>query len=392
MRSLTFKLIVSFVSVAILSVAVLAILINRATDSEFSTYLQHIGRMQGMMGGGRGMMGGLAGSLGDAENQFLHSLQDSLWWAGAVAVAVALALAVLLARQIVLPLRRLTAATRQLAAGNLKQKVEISSHDEVGEVGAAFNAMAENLARNEELRRNMIADIAHELRTPLAVLQGELEAIQDKIVEPTPGKIAGLHDEVMRLTRLVSDLRTLSLAEAGQLEFHLGPVDATEVVRQVAATFQTVAAAKHISLNIEIGPTSDSRPLTADSSPLTADSSPPTAFADPDRLAQILRNLLDNSLRYTPEGGRIGVRVSQGESGGVLFAVSDTGHGIPEKDLPHVFERFYRADPSRSQATGGSGIGLTIVKQLVEAQGGKVSVISEVGKGTTFRFTLPQAN
>ncbi len=392
MRSLTFKLIAAFVSVAILSVVVLAILINRAADSEFAAYLQHIGRMQGMMGGGRGMMGGLGGPLGDAENQFLHRLQDSLWWAGAVAVAVALALAVLLARQIILPLRRLTLAARQLAAGNLKQKVEITSHDEVGEMGAAFNSMAENLAHNEESRRNMIADIAHELRTPLAVLQGELEAMQDKIVEPTAGKITGLHDEVMRLTRLVSDLRTLSLAEAGQLVFHVGPVDAGEVARRAAATFETAASAKHISLNVEIGPTSDCPPLTPDTSPLTADSSLTTVLADPDRLAQILRNLLDNSLRYTPEEGRIDVRVSRAEGGSVLFAVSDTGHGIPEKDLPHVFERFYRADPSRSQATGGSGIGLTIVKQLVEGQGGKISVTSEVGKGTVFSFTLPRAN
>ncbi|MBI4332990.1 MAG: HAMP domain-containing protein [Chloroflexi bacterium] len=436
LHSLTLKIIVGFVAVAILSVVVLSILVNRATSTEFTSYLEHTGRMQGMMGGMMGGGGmGMMDALGEAEQQFLGNLQGSLRWAGLAAVGLGLAIGALLARQIVLPLRQLTLATRQLAAGNRKQRVAISSRDEVGEVSRAFNTMAETLARNEELRRNMIADIAHELRTPLAVLQAELEAMQDGVVEASPAKLAALHEEVTRLSRLVADLRTLSLAEAGQLEFHLAPVDAAEVTRRVAAAFETAAASKHVSLNVKVEnqpadsqqPTADTRPPTADSrlqitssrskippppGPPAIDHRPPTADslgrggglttpdsrlttpfppvrADADRLAQILRNLLDNALRYTPEGGRIDIKLSPDGAGAVLFSVSDTGPGIPEKDLPHIFERFYRADPSRTHATGGSGIGLTIVKQLVEGMGGKVWATSQPGKGATFFFTLP---
>ncbi len=388
MRSLTLKLIVAFVGVAALSILVLVVLVNRSTSTEFASYLEHIGRMQGMMGGGH--TGGMMGNLGDAEQQFLADLRHSLWWAGLVTIGLALLLGLLLARQIVLPLRRLTLATRQLAAGNLNERVQIASRDEIGEVARAFNGMAENLAKNESLRRNMIADIAHELRTPLAILQGELEAMQDRVVEASPAKLSALHDEVLRLSRLVSDLRTLSLAEAGQLEFHLGPADAAEVVRQVAAGFETAAASKHVSIDIQTGPpTADSRLLTPDSGLPTADRRLPTVMADADRLAQVVRNLLDNALRYSPEGSRIQIGLAP-EPDHLLFSINDSGPGIAEKDLPHIFERFYRADPSRSHATGGSGIGLTIVKQLVERQGGKVWATSQVGKGTTFHFTLPR--
>lgn len=217
----------------------------------------------------------------------------------------------------------------------------------------------------------MVTDIAHELRTPLTVLQGELEAMQDGVVKPTPEKLASLHDEIMRLSRLVSDLRTLSLADAGQLEFHIGPVDAAEIAEQVVSASVAEATGRKISLSREI------------------EGVLPPALADSDRLTQVLRNLLYNALRYTPQGGEIKVRVSKTSEGRLLFSISNTGPGISEKDLPHVFERFYRADSSRSQATGGSGIGLAIVKQFVEAMGGKVWATSELGKGATFHFTIP---
>lgn len=372
MRSVTFKLIAAFVLVAALSVVVLAILINQATTTEFDTYLQHMGKGRAIMGS-RGI-GGMISAVGAAEEEFLGNMRRFLWWTGIVAVAVALAMGIFLARQIVLPLRRLATATRAVAAGDLKQRVQESSRDEVGEVARAFNFMAESLARDEELRRNMAADIAHELRTPLTVLQGQVEGMIDGVVEPTPARLASLHDEITHLSRLVSDLRTLSLAEAGQLEFHLAPTDVAGVVQQIMSSATTEAAQKKIFVSTEV------------------EECLPMALADADRLSQVLRNLLDNALRYTPEGGQIKVSVSQTPDKQLLLAVSDTGPGIPEKDLPYIFERFYRADASRSQATGGSGIGLAIVKQFVEAMGGKVRATSQPGKGSMFYFTLPQSS
>ncbi len=371
MRTLTFKLIAAFVLVAALSVIVLSILISQATTTEFDMYLQHMGQGRGMMGG-RGVAG-MVSAIGAAEEEFLGNMRNYLWWTGVVAVAVALAIGILLARQIVLPLRKLAAATRAVAAGNLKQRVQVTSQDEVGEVAHAFNSMAESLAKNEELRRNMVADIAHELRTPLTVLQGQVEGMMDRVVEPTPERLTSLHDEIVHLSRLVADLRTLSLVEAGQLEFHPASTDVAGIARQIMSSAMAEAAQKKISVSTEV------------------EEGLPPALADSDRLSQVLRNLLDNALHYTPESGQIKVKIAQTPDRQLLFSISDTGPGIPDKDLPYIFERFYRADASRSQATGGSGIGLAIVKQFVEAQGGKVWATSQAGKGSIFYFTLPAA-
>ncbi|MDP2719922.1 MAG: ATP-binding protein [Dehalococcoidia bacterium] len=375
MHSLSFKLILAFVFVAVLSVLVLSFLINRATTSEFGMYLEHIGRMQGMMGG-QGMMGRggeMIQAMGTAEAEFLSNIRSYLWWAGGAAVALALAMGAILARQIILPLRRLSLAAREVSKGNLNYRVRINSRDEVGQVAGAFNSMAESLERNEESRRNMIADIAHELRTPLTLLQGEVEAMLDNVIEPTRERLTSLHDETTHLSRLVSDLRTLSMADAGQLQMNLEPLDTAEIIARAVSAIERQAKSKNISVTIQV---------SGDMAPV---------FGDRDRLSQVLRNLLDNAVNYTPPGGRITVAASVETSGNALFSVSDTGPGIPEGDIMHLFERFYRADPSRSRNTGGSGLGLTIVKQLVEAQGGKVWAASETGKGSTFYFKFPLA-
>jgi signal transduction histidine kinase len=232
--------------------------------------------------------------------------------------------------------------------------------------------MAGSLARTERLRRTMVTDVAHELRTPLTNLRGYLEALQDGVASPGPEVIASLHEEAVHLSRLVDDLQDLALAEAGQLPLERRPVPVADVVAPVARLLAPQASAHGVTLETDLPPDL------------------PPVDADPGRARQIVHNLLGNAVRHTPSGGR--VRVTALPAGPeVEVRVTDTGEGIPPEHLPHVFERFYRADRSRARATGGAGIGLAIVKQLVEAHGGRVGVVSLPGLGSTFRFTLPTA-
>jgi len=219
----------------------------------------------------------------------------------------------------------------------------------------------------------MISDVAHELRTPLANIRGYLEALRDRVVEPSPEVVDSLYDEAMILSRLVDDLQELALAEAGQLRLAREPVDVADVVQQAVQSFQPQAAAKGLTVEAEL-----------------AGALPPVD-ADRQRVGQVLRNLLRNAVAYTPAGGKVTVSARQvGEE--VEVAVRDTGVGIAPEHLPYIFERFYRADRSRTRSTGGAGLGLTIVKELVEAHGGHVRVESQVGAGSTFTFTLPVAH
>ena len=216
----------------------------------------------------------------------------------------------------------------------------------------------------------MMADIAHELRTPLSVLRGNLEAMEDGLLEPTPQQVAVLHDQSAALSRLVEDLRMLSLASAGHLELHRHPADVSELVRSVLMEIEAASRDRGVALSGD------------------APASLPHVSLDSDRIRQVLRNLIDNALRHTPPGGRIDVQV-KATAKQLTVSVADTGSGIATQDLPHLFDRFYRADGSRARATGGSGLGLAIVKQLVEAHGGEVSVESEPGTGSVFSFSLP---
>lgn len=336
---------------------------------------------------------------------FVSALNRSTWLAGLAAGVLALALGLLLFRQIVAPVRAVTTAAQQLAAGQLDRRVPVTSQDEVGQLARAFNQMAEALARDRQLRQTMMADIAHELRTPLSIIQANLEAMLDGVLSTSPPEIASLHDETTLLSRLVADLRLLSLAEAGQLKLERAETDPGDLVKKVADRMATQAGENEITLVTDITPNL------------------PLLEVDADRISQAIGNLVSNALRYTPAGGTVTVRayvgvadhqpaserqttkderqttvggqrpalrptgVSNGSA--IVINVSDTGPGIAPEDLPHVFDRFYRADKSRSRASGGSGIGLAIVKQLVEAHGGQVGVTSQVGRGTTFTITLP---
>ncbi|HEY83005.1 MAG TPA: HAMP domain-containing protein [Dehalococcoidia bacterium] len=367
---LSVRLTAAFLLAAILGVALVAVLAYRSTSSEFSAFIQHMEAMERMMGHGmmRGMMGGQ--TFAQAEREFLDNLGRTLWIAGLSGAALAMFLGYLFTRQIVAPLSKVSHAARRVAQGDLGQRVEIHGSGELAELGESFNLMAATLSRDQELRQNMVADIAHELRTPLSILQGNVEAMLDGVMEANAENLTLLHQEIVLLARLIEDLRTLSLAEAGQLRFQPQATDLKEVSRQVIDGFQAQMAAKKVNLRLE------------------APDDLPQAWVDPERIAQVMRNLLSNALRYTPESGDITVRLTPG-SDGITVSVTDTGAGIAPKDLPYIFDRFYRVDRSRTRSTGGSGLGLAIVKQLVEAQGGRVWAESTPGKGSTFAFHVP---
>ncbi len=309
---------------------------------------------------------------GSPEAIFLGSVNRWLLAGGIAAVVVAVILAATLSRRILRPVEALTEATRRMETGDLSQRVTVSSRDEIGQLGHAFNSMADGLARMEQLRRNMTSDIAHELRTPLSNIRGYLEALQDGVAQPSSEVIGSLHDEAMLLTRLVNDLQELALAEAGQLKLVLQPTAVEQVVSQVVSAMQPTAISKGLTLQTDV------------------QASLPSILADAGRVAQVLQNLIHNAMTHTPAGGQITVKTTANATQ-IVTTVRDTGTGIAPEHLPYVFDRFYRVDQSRTRATGGAGLGLAIVKQLVEAHGGSVWVESTPGQGSTFSFTLPVA-
>ncbi len=312
------------------------------------------------------------GQTASAESEFLNQVNRSLLWAGLVAGGVALILGLLLARQLTAPLRALTDAAHDLADGDVRQ-VEVRSQDEIGELGQAFNLMAESLAHQETLRRNLMADIAHELRTPLTVIRGDLEALLDGVFEPTPEALASLQEETLMLSRLVDDLRALAQAEAGQLRLQRRPTDLADLLRGVVAGFDLQAESQGQTLLLEVPPHL------------------PLVNADPQRVRQVVANLISNALRHAPDSGRVTVKAAQ-QSGAVQISVADDGPGIAEEDLPYVFDRFWQGrKPPREGADSSGGLGLAIARELVRAHGGQLWVESKVGKGTTFHFTLGES-
>lgn len=308
--------------------------------------------------------------FGPREILFESRFRNAIWGGTLVASGVGVLVALWLGSRIVRPVVTLTQATRVIAGGGAPPLVPVAGRDEVAELGHAFNRMTSQLAEQEEQRRRLFAGIAHELRTPLSVIQGTLEGMLDRVVEPTPERIAGLHTQALLLGRLITDLRDLSLAQAGQLPLHRQIIDVAEVTRETVETLAPLADDRAVSLRID------------------APDGLPRVHADPDRLRQIVLNLVENALRHTPKGGDVRILV-QDAGEGVRISVADTGKGIGPDDLPHIFDHFYRADPSRARSSGGTGLGLSIVKSIVEAHGGRVTVHSRAGAGSTFTVTLP---
>lgn len=361
---------------AVVATGALTLLVVMALVTPLLYERMMLAMMQGMMGSSAGVMGGMMGRTGGAAEgaitrAFMETVAYSLVFSSAVSIAVAIAASLFVSRRLVAPIRRLAEASGRIAAGHYAERVFQPAGDEVGELADSFNQMATSLEATEQRRVALIGDVAHELRTPLATIEGYAEGLIDGVVEAGPETFALLHTEADRLRRLVDDLQELSRAEAHQLPLHPRPASPSDLVAVVRERLARQFEDKGVTLSIE-GP-----------------EGMPAVQADEGRTVQVLTNLLGNALRYTSAGGRVELAV-RGAGGFVEFTITDTGIGIAPDHLPHVFERFYRADRSRSRAAGGSGIGLTITKHLVEAQGGSINAHSAgLGHGATFIFTLP---
>jgi signal transduction histidine kinase len=307
------------------------------------------------------------GLLTPEEEHLQHSLDRLHLLAAVVSVSAALVVALLLANTLSGPLRRIRTTAQRIERGDLAARVEPTGAAEMQAVGHALNRLAETLEHEEEIRRSSVADLAHELRTPVSALLSRIEAAQDGVLADEAANLTAMHAETLRLARLLDDLARLADAERPGLLLEKQTVDLAELARREAESWEPLFATKGVGFFSEREPV--------------------TVSGDADRLGQVVSNLLSNALRYTDRGGRVDLRVRR-EAGAALLEVADTGAGIAPEDLKHVFTRFWRGEKSRSRATGGAGIGLAIVHELVRAHDGRIDVESRPGEGSTFRVSL----
>ena len=305
----------------------------------------------------------------DTHRAFLTAVHRYLLWASLVALGLAFLLSYLLTRRVLRPLVQMSDASRQIAAGNFTARVEAIRGDEIGELGEAFNRMSDSLERLEQLRKSMVSDVAHELRTPLTNLRGYLEGLSDGVIPPDKATFEMLQQENLRLVNLVDDLGQLARADAARAFLDRRPVNLTDCIEEMLNLYRMNVDDKQIRLSTRFADDASTVP------------------ADRDKLLQAMRNLIDNCLKYTPQGGRVTITTAR-MAGGVRVDFVNDGPGIPSAELPYVFERFYRAEYSRSRDAGGAGIGLAIVKQLIEAHGGRVGAECTPGE-TRIWFELP---
>jgi signal transduction histidine kinase len=372
-RSLGWKLFFSYLVIILIGVLVLA------TTAEFvipSAFDRHMGAMMAQ-GNAEGyfQMGGMMGQVeNDLFINFRRAVNEALFLAALAAVVAAGITSVFVTRQVIAPVQAMTRASQQIANGKFEERVPHPNQgDELAQLAISFNHMAAQLEKTEAMRGQLIGDVAHELRTPLTTIKGSLEGLMDGVLSADETTFLQLYREADRLQRLVNDLQELSLVEARAYELHPRPIGLGALIRGVVSRLGPQYDEKGVGLRVEVP------------------SDLPLVMADEDRLTQILTNLLGNALHYTPEEGRVEILAEQ-KGREIQVTVSDTGIGIPAEHLPHVFDRFYRVDKSRSRAGGGSGIGLTIAKHLVEVHEGRIWVQSEgVGKGSQFTFTLTMA-
>lgn len=296
----------------------------------------------------------------DSHQMFIEAVHRYLVWAALAALILALLLSYLMTKRVLRPLLQMTRISHELSQGKFSDRVEVVSSDEVGQLGVAFNRMADNLEQLEELRKRMVADIAHELRTPLTNLRGYFEGLKDDVVPPSADTFSMLEAETLRLVNLVDDLQQLSKAEAAEAFLKRQEIQLSTFLDQLLTLFDLRFQAKRISVAVDIDPIDIS------------------FQADQDKLLQTFRNLLENALCYTPVQGNVRIDARQLENV-VDISIANTGAGIAAEELPFIFERFFRADRSRSREQGGAGIGLAIVKQVVEAHGGQVEAQSADG-------------
>jgi signal transduction histidine kinase len=304
------------------------------------------------------------------EQQFIQRTGSLLLYSAIAAAAAALILGVLLAYNITRPIHELIKATQAISQGTLGGQVTVRGRDEMGKLASSFNKMSADLAHSTNARRQMTADIAHELRTPLSLIIGQAEAVHDGVLPPSRKNFEIIREEAERLEKLVDDLRILSLADAGELSINLQAVSPQKLMQEVASIYRYRAQQKSVALDLAIA------------------SDLPAISIDPGRMTQVLTNIVDNALRHTPDGGKITLSACQAE-GQVELAVQDTGPGVPAGDLERIFDRLYRVDSSRQREDGGSGLGLAIAKSIVEMHGGQIKAFSSAGEGLTISIRLP---
>lgn len=360
-RSLLAYAFVAMLVVALLSVGLAGLITRSEATAAFGAYLQTL-----PAGMGRGMMGA-GGMMGVPEQAFLATVDKGILVGALVAIGLAAVVAGIGAFYLTRPLQHLTAAAQKVAAGDLAHRVDTGGPLEVSRLGEAFNEMAASLSRSEDLRRRLVGDVAHELRNPVASLRAQAEGIAEGVLAPDAARLASLAEDTKHLSRLVDDLQELSAADAGHLTYEWAAVELADVIQA-----EVVRARARVGADVRVVSECGERF---------------TVTGDEGRLAQVLRNLLDNAMRHTDHGE---IRVSCFEAKGFASVeVADTGEGIPEADVPYVFERFYRADAARSRDTGGSGIGLAVSKRIVEDHGGSVSARNQRGGGAVVGFTVP---
>ena len=362
MHSITSR-ITGLMFLSILSTVVLLVyLANHQMELHFGEYLA--AQRDGM---------GMMSMMGSAEQTFLDNIHRSLYWVGGVILLVGLFASYTLARSITVPIRKLGEALSALEMGQYGETVDVDTRSEVGKLAGGFNRMSKSLAEQVALRRRLLADVAHELRTPLTVIQGNLEGMLEGVVERNDETLNSLREETEYLSRMIKDLRDLSLAEAGQLSLEKKAMEVNPIIHRAVNMLEPLAYERNVSILEALAPS-------------------PPLLLDERRINQVLYNILTNAIRYTPENGEVCVStqmVSLSNKNWLKISVIDNGCGIAPEDLPFIFEHFYRADQARDKKSGGSGIGLAIVKQLVEIHGGFVEAHSEVGKGSRFEVFLP---
>jgi signal transduction histidine kinase len=313
-----------------------------------------------------------AGGRSSEVSILMRAINFFLILGGVLAIVVASIITLFLSRRISMPIQALTVAAVKLGKGDFSQRVSIDDQGEIGQLAKSFNNMADDLENAENLRRNMVSDVAHELRSPVANIRIQLEAIEDKLLKPDTRTISSLHEEVVLLSRLIDDLQDLSLMEAGRLKLDKQPAEILKIIEQAKEALLSKVQSHNIRIEVNVA------------------EGLPDCDVDQHRIGQVVRNLLNNAIAHTAEGGMINISAKRIDNM-VEVCIKDNGEGIAAKELPNIFERFYRVDKSRSRATGGSGLGLTITRRLVEAHGGKIWVESEAGKGSRFYFTIPEA-
>lgn len=363
LRRLGPKLFISYLLIVVVGSVVLWVTAEAVAPTAFSRHLSAMVRVTGQP----------PQMMGDLFMGFLRAMNTALAVAATAAFLAAVAVSIFVTRRIVAPVRAMRTASARIADGRYSERVPVTSDDELGDLAGQFNRMATRLEQVEQMRRDLIADVAHELRTPLASIDGYMEALIDGVIPAEPETFHRIRREAARLQRLVADLRELSRVEAGQLPVQMRPVAVSELADAAAARMRPQFDDKGVALDVDVPP------------------GLPRVLADPDRVGQVLTNLLGNALQYTRPDGHVTIRARR-EQGMVMIAVADTGVGIAPEHLPHLFDRFYRVDHSRARSSGGSGIGLTIARHLVEAHGGTIRAESAgPGRGATFTFTLPPA-